>query len=61
VEAESLAARAAVATPSERARLTAQRRKLLEGLVEIYGARPHASLAVAEARRLLAAAEANAD
>lgn len=38
---------------ADRTRLLARRRTLLEGLIELYGNRPHAADAVAEARRLL--------
>jgi serine/threonine protein kinase len=51
--AESLAIEAGTAAPADRARLVAQRRELLEGLVEIYRTRPHAAEHVAEARRRL--------
>jgi hypothetical protein len=54
-EAAELLAAAATAAPAERDAMLDRRRGLLTGLVEIYGERPHALEAVAEARRLLAA------
>ncbi|MFM7136866.1 MAG: hypothetical protein ACKO1M_07330, partial [Planctomycetota bacterium] len=55
-EARTLAAQAEVAASPEQTDLLARRRALLEGLVEIYATRPHATEAVAEARGLLEAA-----
>ena len=52
-EARALTAEAAAAPEAERPELLARRRGLLSGLVEMYGTRPHAADAVAEARRLL--------
>jgi hypothetical protein len=60
-EADSIATEADKAAPAERARLAARRRELLEGLVEIYGPRPHAAAPVAEARRRLSEAIPPAD
>jgi serine/threonine protein kinase len=53
-EAAQLAAEAEAASPADRADYLDRRRSLLEGLIEIYAARPHMAEAVAEARRLLA-------
>ena len=52
-EARTLAAEAASAPEAQRPELLARRRELLSGLVEMYGTRPHAADAVAEARILL--------
>lgn len=52
-EAAALAVRAGSAPDAERADLLARRNELLQGLVDIYGTRPHAAEAVAEARRQL--------
>ena len=53
-EADVLASQAAVATdPGQRDALTAKRRTLLEGVVELYSARPHAAAAVEAAKRQL--------
>jgi serine/threonine protein kinase len=51
-EAADLAA-AAARDPSQAADLTARRRNLLEGLIELNAARPHMATLVAEARQLL--------
>jgi hypothetical protein len=53
-EAAQLAARAEAAAPAERTVPLDRRRDLLEGLIEIYAAKPHMAETVAEARRLLA-------
>ena len=54
-EAAALAAAAkATADPARSESLRGRRRELLESVVEIYAARPHAAAAVTEARRLLA-------
>jgi len=52
-EAESLGSQAASATEGDRADLLARRRELLQGLVEMYGNRPHVSDAVSRARSQL--------
>ena len=52
-EARALQAQAAAASEADRPELLERRRALLAGLVEIYGTRPHAAEAVAEARSLL--------
>jgi hypothetical protein len=53
-EAQSLAARAGIANDdTARAGFVAQRRQLLEKLVQMYGRRPHAAEAVAFAKREL--------
>jgi hypothetical protein len=52
-EARALLAEAAEAPEAARPEILARRRELLSGLVEMYGTRPHAADAVAEARSLL--------
>lgn len=56
-EATLLATKAESLPDVERVALLARRRELLEGLVAIYGTRPHVAEAVAEARRLLEAGD----
>lgn len=58
-EAADLAA-AEAAEPARSAELSARRRSLLEGLVELNATRPHMATIVDEARRLLAAGPASA-
>ena len=53
-EAAALDEQAAAADEEARGPLLARRKQLLDGLVELYGDRPHVAAAVAEARRLLA-------
>jgi serine/threonine-protein kinase len=52
-EARALLAEAAEAPEADRPELVERSRELLAGLVEMYGTRPHAAEAVAEARSLL--------
>ena len=52
-EAANLAETATTSPPAERQDLLARREALLEGLIEIYGSRPHAAEAVAEAQQVL--------
>jgi len=55
-----VAAAAAAGDESDRRRLLDRRRELLEGIVEIYAARPHLDDAVARARSLLAESPSHA-
>ena len=52
-EAANLAETATTSPPAERQDLLARREALLEGLIELYGSRPHAAEAVAEAQQVL--------
>jgi hypothetical protein len=54
-QADALAARAAaLPDPAQREKALAERRTLLEGLIEVYAKRPHAAKAVAAAQEKLA-------